>query len=184
MRIIAGSYRGRKLKTPQGLHTRPTSDRLREGIFSSLTHRLGGSFDGLRVGDIFAGTGAMGLEAISRGAEHAVFVEKHNGLELIKANADHLGCSDKCLFLGADARNLPKLSAPLDLVFLDPPYGKELAEPALISAHNNGWLKEGAIVVIEMDAKDRFEIPDGFIELQQKTTRRSKLITLELSSDN
>ena len=180
MRIIAGSFRGRKLKTPQGLDTRPTSDRLREAIFSSITHRLGGSLDGLRVADIFAGTGAMGLEAISRGAASAVFVEKHSGLELIKANAIHLGCDDKCKFLGADARNLPPLDHKLDLIFLDPPYGRGLAEPALTSALDNGWLKNGAIAVVELAEKDEFNVPEGFSEIQRKTTSRTTVITLEI----
>ena len=180
MRIIAGSFRGRKLKTPQGLDTRPTSDRLREAIFSSIAHRFGGSLDGLRVADIFAGTGAMGLEAISRGAASAVFVEKHSGLELIKENAIHLGCDDKCKFLGADARNLPPLDHQLDLVFFDPPYGRDLAEPALMSALNNNWFKTGTIIVIEMAEKDEFNVPDGFSEIQRKTKSRTTVITLEV----
>ena len=180
MRIIAGSFRGRKLKSPEGRDTRPTSDRLRESIFSQLTHRLGGSFEGVRVADVFAGTGAMGLEAISRGAISAVFVEKHQGLELIKANAELLGCTDKCKFLGADARNLPLVSEPIDLIFLDPPYGRELAEPALLSALKNKWLKTGAIAMIELAADDQFNCPEGFEEIQQKTSGKTKVITLEL----
>jgi 16S rRNA (guanine966-N2)-methyltransferase len=182
MRIIAGEFRGRKLASPKGLHTRPTSDRLREAIFSSLSHRFGGVLHGLQVADIFAGTGAMGFEAISRGATSAIFVEKHQGLELIKANAIHLGCADKCKFLGADARQLPAIGHQLDLIFLDPPYGKELAEPALMSALANGWLQKGAIAVVEISEKDSFQLPDGFNELQRKTTSRTTVITLEVAS--
>lgn len=182
MRIIAGNFRGRKLKSPQGQETRPTSDRLREAIFSSLTHKFDGGFSGLRVADIFAGTGAMGLEAISRGADSAVFVEKHKGLELIKANAIHLGCADKCSFLGADARNLPPLNHKLDLIFLDPPYGRSLAEPALISALSNNWLNDGAIAVVELAKIDEFETPDGFEEISQKTSAKSKVIFLKLKN--
>lgn len=180
MRIIAGLFRGRKLSAPSGQNTRPTSDRLRESIFSSLTHHFEGGLSGLFVGDIFAGTGAMGLEALSRGAKGAIFVEKHEGLKLIRENAQNLKCEAQCQFLSADARTLPPITQKLDLIFLDPPYGRGLAEPALQSALTNGWLKKASIAIVELSADDQFNCPEGFCVIKEKTTTRSKVVWLEV----
>jgi 16S rRNA (guanine966-N2)-methyltransferase len=128
MRIIAGRWRGRKLVSPQGLATRPTADRVREALFSMLASRLG-SFEGLRVADLFAGSGALGLEALSRGAAHCVFVDGDRAaVEAIRTNIAALGANGEVLPGAAEHARLP---GPLDLAFLDPPYGSGLAPAAL-----------------------------------------------------
>ena len=129
MRIIAGKWRGRPIIAPAGSATRPTADRVREALFSMLASRLG-SFEGLNVADLFAGSGALGLEALSRGAAHCVFVENDRAaIEAIRANIAALGASGEVLARGAEHATLPH---PVDLAFLDPPYGSGLA-PALLA---------------------------------------------------
>ena len=128
MRLIAGRWRGRTLEAPPGLATRPTSDRVREALFSMLASRFG-SFEGLRVADLFAGSGALGLEALSRGAAHCVFVDKDRGaIEAIRANMAALGAAGEVL---PGVAEHVRIAGPLDLAFLDPPYGSGLAAPAL-----------------------------------------------------
>jgi 16S rRNA (guanine966-N2)-methyltransferase len=158
MRIIAGSHRGRPL-VPLGAgdaaaQLRPTSDRVRESLFNLLAHGPHGTPpppQGRRVLDLFAGTGALGLEALSRGAEHATFVENGAvGLGLLRANVAGLGVGDAVQILAADAARLGANSAaPFDLVFLDPPYRRGLGERALAAAGSGGWLAPGALVVWE-----------------------------------
>ena len=127
MRIISGKWRGRALVAPPGDATRPTADRTREALFSMLASRLG-SFEGLKVADLFAGSGALGLEALSRGAAHCVFVENdRRAVEAIRANLAALGASGEVLARGAEHAVLP----PVDLAFLDPPYGSGLAAAVL-----------------------------------------------------
>ena len=139
MRIIAGRWRGRPLVAPQGQATRPTADRVREALFSMLVSRLG-SFEGLQVADLFAGSGALGLEALSRGAAHCVFVENDRAaVEAIRANIAALGASGEVLARGAEHAALP---APVDLAFLDPPYGSGLAPAVLakLAVAPGGWV--------------------------------------------
>lgn len=128
MRIIAGRWRGRPLLAPPGLATRPTSDRTREGLFSMLTSRLG-TFEGLRVADLFAGSGALGLEALSRGAEHAFFIERDSeAVKAIRANIAKLDVPGEVLPGGAEHVRIP---GDIHLAFLDPPYGSGLAASVL-----------------------------------------------------
>jgi len=138
MRIIAGRWRGRPLVAPPGDSTRPTADRVREALFSMLASRLG-SFEGLQVADLFAGSGALGLEALSRGAAHCIFVENdRRAADAIRANIAALGASAEVLARSAEHSALP---APADLAFLDPPYGSGLA-PAVLARLNlapGGW---------------------------------------------
>ena len=182
MRIIGGEFGGRKIEPPQGSkHTRPTGDRMRESIFNKITHMLDGGFHGKRVADVFAGTGAMGLEAISRGAVHATFVEKHAGMELVKRNAQTLGAEENCAFLSADARNLPAVDTPFDVIFMDPPYGRGLAEPALTSAALAGWLKAETLGVIELAADDAFDVPDGFELVDERAKGATRVLYLSYS---
>ena len=139
MRIVAGQWRGRPLVAPQGQDTRPTADRVREALFSMLASRLG-SFEGLQVADLFAGSGALGLEALSRGAAHCVFVENdRRAVEAIRANIAALGASGEVLARSAEHAALP---APADLVFLDPPYGSGLAPAVLakLALAPGGWV--------------------------------------------
>jgi 16S rRNA (guanine966-N2)-methyltransferase len=139
MRIISGEWRGRTIEAPPGLDTRPTSDRAREGLFSMLASRLG-SFEGLQVADLFAGTGALGLEALSRGAGHCVFVEKDRAaVDAIRRNLAALGASGEVLARSAENVALP---GPVDLAFLDPPYGSGLASAVLarLEVAPGGWV--------------------------------------------
>jgi 16S rRNA (guanine966-N2)-methyltransferase len=139
VRIIAGQWRGRPLIAPKGQDTRPTADRVREALFSMLASRLG-SFEGLQVADLFAGSGALGLEALSRGAAHCIFVEnERRAVEAIRANIAALGASGEVLARNAEYAALP---APADLAFLDPPYGSGLAPAVLgkLPMAPGGWV--------------------------------------------
>ena len=164
MRIVAGQYRGRVLasvgKGDPGAHLRPTPDRVRESLFSMLTHL--GVVDGARVLDLFAGTGALGLEALSRGAAEACFVENGRvGASLISKNISLLGCAGEARLLRKDATRLGECEgAPFDLVFLDPPYGKGLGAVALSGAAAGGWLAPDALIAWEESAAQ--DAPEGF----------------------
>ena len=155
MRIVAGAYRGRALasvgKGDPGAHLRPTTDRVREALFNMLAGgRFGDPFDGTRGLDLFAGTGALGLEALSRGAAHVTLVDDGRKAQaLIRKNIGLLGAGDRTRLLGCDATRLPQAEAPCALVFLDPPYGKALGARALEAALAQGWIAEGALVVWE-----------------------------------
>jgi len=165
MRIIAGRFRGKQLLTPTDDAIRPTADRVRESIFDILGSRLGPSFDGLRVLDLFAGTGAMGLEAISRGASGAVFVE--TGAEargLIRDHIEAFGIAGTAKLLRRDATALGASGTigAFDLVFLDPPYGLGLGERALVSARDGGWIAGEATIVLEESSDVQVVLPPGF----------------------
>jgi 16S rRNA (guanine966-N2)-methyltransferase len=157
MRIVGGKFKGHSLATPSGQGTRPTSDRTRESIFNILAHGIDGfDIEGARVLDLFAGTGAMGLEAISRGARFCQFVDDSAAARgLIRRNADALGVIGQCKIWRRDATKLgPCAPQPgFDLVFADPPYAKGLGEKALVSLVEGGWLVPDAVVVLEEAAK-------------------------------
>ncbi len=172
MRIIGGRMRGLALtavgKGDAGAHLRPTSDRVRESLFNVLNGgRFGDPIPGAVVLDLFAGTGALGLEALSRGAVHATFVENGRaGGQLLAANIKKGGVASDVHVLKADATRLPVCSeGPAGMVFLDPPYGKVLGEKALISAVSGGWLAQGALVVWEEEqaqiAPPNFQVLDA-----------------------
>ncbi len=176
MRIIAGAWRGRPIDAPTGHGTRPTSDRAREGLFSMLTSRLG-SFEDLQVADLFAGTGALGLEALSRGAAHCSFVEKDRGaLDILKRNVERLAAKDRADIRAQLVEHAAPPFRPCDLVLIDPPYRSDLAAAALDRIVQPGWLASGAWVSVE-SAQPLAAIPDG---LTADTERRfgKALITL------
>ena len=161
MRIIAGEWRGRPLAAPEGRATRPTSDRAREGLFSMLQSRLG-SFEGLRVADLFAGSGALGLEALSRGAAHCLFVDNdRNAVAAIQRNLAAFGSEQRAETRTQSVEYAVPPPAPCDIVLLDPPYGSGLAEMALDRVCNAGWLAPGGLVSLETD-RDRPQPPSGF----------------------
>ena len=179
MRIIAGEFRGRRLLTPKDSAIRPTADRLRESIFNALAHRLG-SFEGVRVADIFAGTGAFGIEALSRGAAFACLVEKHRqSLDLIRQNINRFGMGGRTQVLTADARNLPEADKPYGLIFMDPPYGRGLTGPTLESLIAAKWIAPAGLIVVEREEKDGFDIPLRFEELKciRQGKRRAHILT-------
>jgi 16S rRNA (guanine966-N2)-methyltransferase len=148
MRIIAGEWRGRSIEAPPGAGTRPTADRVRETLFSILASRLG-NFEDLRVADLFAGSGALGLEALSRGAASATFVENNpKAIAVIRRNGAKLGAEGRVNVLAASALGLPR-SEPFDLIFADPPYAEGSGNAVVASVDAANWLAAGGWLVIE-----------------------------------
>ncbi|MFL5085175.1 MAG: 16S rRNA (guanine(966)-N(2))-methyltransferase RsmD [Xanthobacteraceae bacterium] len=183
MRIVGGRLRGRSLQAPASAAIRPTADRLRESVFNILMHAYGDPVSGARVLDLYAGTGALALEAISRGAAFALFVD--DGAEaraLIRANVEALGLGGVTRIFRRDAAKLGPAHPvePFSLAFLDPPYGKGLAEPALVSARDGGWLLPDALVVVEEAADAGFAPPHGFIALERRRYDDTEVIFLRL----
>jgi 16S rRNA (guanine966-N2)-methyltransferase len=181
MRIVGGRLGGRTLAAPQSQTIRPTADRLRESLFNILIHAYGDPISGARVLDLFAGTGALGLEALSRGAALAVFIDDSaEARGLIRANVTALGLGGVTRIFRRDATRLGD-SHPVgafSLVFLDPPYGRGLADQALVSARVGGWLTPGALVVVEEATDARFTPPGGFEEIERRRYDDTELVFL------
>src|ERR671925_1491155 len=171
MRVVGGRLKGRNLASPSSRDIRPTADRLRESVFNILVHAYDNPLQGARVLDLFAGTGALGIEAISRGAAFALFVD--NGTEaraLLRNNVEALALGGVTKVFRRDAANLGPAHPvePFSLVFLDPPYAKGLAERALVSLRDGGWLTPGALLVVEEAKAAGFAVPEGFVELERR----------------
>ena len=179
MRIVGGKFKGRGLKTPSSSIVRPTSDRLRETIFNILAHGYDDACEGARVIDLFAGTGALGIEALSRGANFALFVDDSNeGRALLRANVETLGLGGVTRIFRRDATKLGPMP-PQDqftLAFLDPPYGKELAPRALNALRDGDWLADGALCLIEEEADAKIELPEGFTLLDRRETSDTQVM--------
>ncbi|MCU0953910.1 MAG: 16S rRNA (guanine(966)-N(2))-methyltransferase RsmD [Hyphomicrobium sp.] len=173
MRIVGGRFRGRNIASPAHEGVRPTSDRVRESVFNVLLHGVEDfNVDGQRVIDLFAGTGALGLEALSRGASHALFVEENaESRGLIRQNIEALGLTGSTRLFRRDATDLGPASPmpPFALAFLDPPYGKGLGERAIFSLRDGKWLTPGAVVVWEERASSELSWPEGFTEIDRRT---------------
>ncbi len=179
MRIVGGEFRSRPLASPASADIRPTSDRLRETLFDILVHRYGEPAAGARVLDLFAGTGALGLEALSRGAESCLLVEENAAARgLIRTNIESLGLTGRARIFRRDATRLGAAGtmAPFSLAFADPPYGKGLAEAAMASAGLGAWLAAGALCVVEEAAAAPFAWPAGFEVLDERRVSDSKLL--------
>ncbi len=183
MRIISGRFRGTQLASvgtgDVTAHLRPTSDKVRGAIFNLLAHGDYPPIEGMRVLDLFAGSGALGFEALSRGAAHACFVDTGaKAGELIRANAERLQVTQQISLLKRDATKLGTCSvAPFQLIFLDPPYGKALGENALVAAQSGGWLTKDAVVVWEENSNPH--IPLGFINHDQRSYGDTKVTILQ-----
>ena len=181
MRIIAGQWRGRPLVAPKGTDTRPTADRTREALFSMLVSRLG-SFDGLRVLDLFAGSGTLGLEALSRGAAHCTFVEQDSAaLDVLKANIAKLGAGPHSAVRAQSVTALGPAPAPYDLLLLDPPYGSGAGVVALERCLRLGWIAPGALVSVETAKGEAVEVA-GFTSEVERVHGRA-MLTLLRSDD-
>ncbi len=184
MRIIAGRHRGRALKAPGGDAVRPTADRVRESVFNVLAHGLDWEgLDGASVLDVFAGSGAAGLEALSRGAAHAVFIDvSGESLRTIRANAAELGEVERCTFLRLDATRLvtpPRaVPAPFRLAFLDAPYAQGLTGPALAALAGRGWVAPGSIVVAEVGAREPLSPPPAYIRVDERSWGAARVVFL------
>jgi 16S rRNA (guanine966-N2)-methyltransferase len=184
MRIVGGQHRGRTLVAPRSRDIRPTSDRLRESLFNILAHGYDDPVTGARVLDLFAGTGALGLEAMSRGAAFALLVD--DGAEaraLIRQNVEALGLGGTTRIFRRDATKLGDVhpNEPFSLVFLDPPYGRGLAGQALASARAGGWLTRDALIVVE-EAADAFAVPEGFTEIERRRYDDTEIVFLNTAA--
>jgi 16S rRNA (guanine966-N2)-methyltransferase len=184
MRVVGGRLRSRPIAGPKGPGLRPTADRLRESLFNILAHAYGDPFTGARVLDLFAGTGALGIEASSRGAAFVLFVDE--GVEaraLLRQNSEALGLGGTTRIFRRDATKLGPAQPmePFSLVFLDPPYGKGLAEKALVSARDGGWLKAQALIVVEEATDAGFKAPEGFEEIERRAYDDTELMFLKVS---
>jgi 16S rRNA (guanine966-N2)-methyltransferase len=181
MRVVGGRLGGRALQAPRSRAIRPSSDRLRESLFNILTHGYGDPLAGARVLDLFAGTGALGIEALSRGAAFALFVD--DGVEaraLLRDNVERFGLGGTTRIFRRDATRLGAAHPvePFSLVFADPPYGRGLAEKALASARAGGWLAPQALTVVEEAAEAGFAAAEGFQELERRAYDDTELIFL------
>jgi len=181
MRIVGGRLRGRALAAPKSQGIRPTADRLRESLFNILMHAYDDPVTGARVLDLFAGTGALGLEAISRGAAFALFVD--DGAEaraLLRQNVESLSLAAVARIFRRDATRLGPAHPlePFGLAFLDPPYGKGLAEKALASARDGGWLTDDALIVVEEATDAGFKPPEGYAEIERRKYDDTEFVVL------
>ncbi|MFT0860872.1 16S rRNA (guanine(966)-N(2))-methyltransferase RsmD [Ancylobacter sp. G4_0304] len=181
MRIVGGRFKGRPLKSPSSNATRPTTDRLREALFNVLAHAYGDAADGAKVLDLFAGTGALGIEALSRGAAFALFVEDATEPRaLIRANVEALGLGGCTRIFRRDATKLGPTAGGerYSLVFCDPPYGKGLGEKALAGALAGGWLAPEALVIVEEAVDAAFAAPEGFTEIERRRYDATEIVFL------
>jgi 16S rRNA (guanine966-N2)-methyltransferase len=183
MRVVGGRLKGRNIAAPTSRDIRPTADRLRESVFNILVHAYDNPIDGARVLDLFAGTGALGIEAVSRGAAFTLFVD--NGAEaraLLRNNVESLALGGVTKVYRRDATDLGPAHPmqPFSLAFLDPPYGKGLAEKALASLRDGGWLVPGALVVVEEAKAAGFAVPDGFEELERRAYDDTEFVFLRV----
>ena len=181
MRVVGGRLKGRNLASPSGREIRPTADRLRESVFNILIHAYDDPIQDARVLDLFAGTGALGIEAVSRGASFTLFVD--NGAEaraLLRNNVEALGLGGVTKVYRRDATNLGPAHPmePFSLAFLDPPYGKGLAEKALVSLRDGGWLARSALLVVEEAKAAAFAAPGGFEELERRAYDDTEFVFL------
>ena len=178
MRIVGGEFRGRSLVTPKSDDIRPTTDRTRESLFNILSHAYPEALDGTRVLDLFAGTGAVGLEVLSRGARAALFVEQGvEGRGLLHSNIEALGVIGRAKIFRRDATALGGIGTmePFHFLFADPPYAKGLGERALDAAHRGGWLVDGALAILEERADIQPAAVDGYELLDVRTFGETRM---------
>ena len=178
MRIVGGEFRGRSLAVPKSNAIRPTADRTRESLFNILSHAYPEAIDATRMMDLFAGTGAVGLEGASRGCRHVLFVESSvEGRGLLWENIDALGLHGRTRMLRRDATDLGGVGnlEPFDFLFADPPYGQGLGEKAFAAAAKGGWLVPGALAILEERADVVVNAPSDYALLEVRTFGDSKM---------
>lgn len=187
MRIVGGELRGRPLLGPRNAEIRPTSDRLRETMFDILIHRFDDPVTDARVLDLFAGTGALGLEALSRGAREVLFIDTAPAARaLIRDNAEELGVAARTRLFRRDATRLGQAGtlAPFSLVFADPPYGTGQGHLAVAAAASGGWLQPEALAVVEEAGSLAIREPDGFTVLDRRQVGRSQIVILRFGRES
>ncbi|WP_119303710.1 16S rRNA (guanine(966)-N(2))-methyltransferase RsmD [Dongia deserti] len=181
MRIEAGSHKGTKLVAPEGLDVRPTSDRARQAIFNVLIHRFD-AVEGARVLDAFAGSGALGLEALSRGAANLIAMELARPvLDALKRNIAVCHENARTLVFACNALDPPQAQprhAPCSLIFLDPPYGQGMIAPALVALNKAGWIAPGALIVAEMGGKDELPALEDFVVEDERRYGKARIVFL------
>ncbi len=181
MRVVGGRFKGLALHAPKGSDIRPTSDRLREAVFNILAHAYDDAVDGARVLDVFAGTGALGLEALSRGARSAVFIDiSAEARALIRRNLEAAGIMGLARISKRDAAHLGPAGQQggFTLAFLDPPYGRNLADKALKSLAKGGWLADGALVLVEERSGVDIHLPPGYRERERRPYGDTEILIL------
>jgi 16S rRNA (guanine966-N2)-methyltransferase len=188
MRIVSGRFKGRTLKAPGDAALRPTSDKVRQAIFNILEHaRFAADFslEGARVVDLFAGTGALGLEALSRGAKYCLFIEDAaESRAIIRENVEALGLTGASKIWRRDATNLGALDtlAPFDLAFLDPPYRKGLIAPTLTGLASGGWLNPNALIIAEAAEDETMPVVDGYEMLDDRVYGDTRIAFMRLTA--
>ena len=182
VRIVGGRLKGQRLTVPPGRNIRPTTDRAREAVFNILSHSLSLDFQSITVLDLFAGTGALGFEALSRGAERVLFVDnEHSAIDCIKSNGENIGQTQSISFRYGDASCLPIRTCrdrPATLAFLDPPYGRKLITPTLLAIDKGNWLTGGAVIVVEREKNEIFKNASSFSLCAERLYGNSKFTFL------
>lgn len=184
MRIVAGKYRGRPIAAPPGADIRPTSDRARESLFNILEHGriaadLGVDIDGARVLDAFAGTGALGLEALSRGARHVTFIENARAArKILIENLTSCDQQENATIIDRDAKTPPPTKHPVDIAFLDPPYRAGFLEPTLIALNKRGWFSDTTLILAELGSGETFTAPDFLEEHDRRKYGAAQIVFL------
>ncbi len=188
MRIVGGEFKGKHLVMPADNRVRPTADRTREALFNILGHgsayrtEQGPMPIGARVLDVFSGTGALGVEALSRGASHVTFLDNHTGsLKLIRENVAAIGAQAKADIFNRNGTQMGNAGQAVDLVLMDPPYSQGLETPCLASLQAGGWLQSETIIVIELAAKEKLDLPSDFEVLNERKYSAAKLLFLKLA---
>ncbi|GHF17096.1 DNA methyltransferase [Kordiimonas sediminis] len=179
-RIIAGKNRGRKLIVPTGQDIRPTTDRMRERVFSMVMHARYPDLYGAKVADLFAGTGAMGLEALSRGADHVTFVEKSSeSLKCLESNIKALDAAPSSTVLRTRATSLPPASEPFDIIFMDPPYRRDLVTPTLEHLLEQNWIGDATLIICELATDDTSDIPAPLTIIDERAQGQQRMLFLQ-----
>ncbi len=178
-RIVAGIHRGRRLNMPKGKDVRPTTDRMRERLFSMLMHSRYPDMVGARIADLYAGTGALGLEALSRGAEHTVFVEKaRSSVDIIKSNIALLKLEANTKLINGSAQSLPKPPHAFDFILMDPPYRQGHVEPTLASILKNNWLDKDGVIICELATDDESTFPQELELIDERSHGQQRIVFL------
>lgn len=178
MRIVAGQYRGKKLWTPEGKEVRPTSERAREAIFNILNSHWGSDYSAVRLADIFAGTGAFGLEALSRGAASVTLVDKDTSLAAKNAKM-FVKEQAKIKLIKADALNLPHLRDKFNMVFMDAPYAKGLTEEVLKQLLEKDWFEPNSLCIVEIKKDEHIDIPQKYELLDERVYGLARILFLD-----